>query len=63
MLVGVCVNRVDSRTKGFGDLVNLGKQSFAMRKDYEHILIGLVPGHGIDKGVGNVHVVHVKVAT
>jgi hypothetical protein len=34
-----------------------------VREDYEYVLVGRAAGRGVDKGIGNVGVVHVEVAT
>jgi hypothetical protein len=39
------------------------EQSLAMRKDDEDVFVRRITGCGINKGIGNVGVVHVKVAT
>jgi hypothetical protein len=62
-LVWVCVNGIDRGTKGFGDLANFCEQGFAVSKDDKNILVGSIAGRGIDEGIGNVNVIHIKVTT
>jgi hypothetical protein len=62
-LVCVRVDGVDGRAEGLGHPADLGEQCVAVRKDDEHVLVGRAAGRGVDEGIGNVGVVHVKVAT
>ncbi len=62
-LVCVRVDGVDSCAEGLGHPADLGEQSVAVRKDDEHVFVGRAAGRSVDEGLGNVGVVHVKVAT
>lgn len=62
-LVGVGVDGEGGGSHRLGDLADLGKENVVVSKDEEHILAGLVASGRIDKGLGNVGVVHVQVAT
>jgi hypothetical protein len=60
-LVHIWIDEVDGRTEGLGDPADFRKQCLAMREDDKDILVGRVAGCSIDKRIGNVCVVHVKV--
>jgi hypothetical protein len=60
-LVRVWIDGVDGRTEGLGDPADFRKQCLAMREDDKDVLVCRVAGCSIDKRIGNVRVIHVKV--